>query len=77
MLLPLLAIAIALLGTWILSLAIASYRRAPNTAGPVSPSTGMQVSLFSLLLFLFAPFNLVVPEKLPLSDRVRLNERSA
>lgn len=59
MLLPLLATAIALLGIWILSLAIASCRRAPGTAKPVSPTAGMQISLFSLLLFLFAPFSLV------------------
>ncbi|MBW4491198.1 MAG: hypothetical protein KME12_25860 [Trichocoleus desertorum ATA4-8-CV12] len=71
MLLPLLAIAIALLATWMLSLAISSCRRAPNTATLVSPTAGIQVSLFSLLLFLFAPFSLI-----PLSGPSELGRSS-
>ena len=59
MLFPLFAMAIALLSTWALILAIESYFRAPRSVTPFSPYSRKQVSLFSLLLFLFAPFNLI------------------
>ncbi|MBD2095588.1 hypothetical protein H6F90_10505 [Trichocoleus sp. FACHB-591] len=59
MLLPILAIAVALLSVWVVTLAIASYLQAPRTAKPISPTSGRQVSLFSLILFLFAPFSLI------------------
>lgn len=59
MFLPLFAIAIALLSTWAVVLAIETCFRAPRSITSFSRSSRKRVSLFSLLLFLLAPFNLI------------------
>lgn len=59
MLFSLFVMAIALLIPWAVILAIESCFRTSRPVTPFSDSSRKQVSLFSLLLFLFAPFNLI------------------